>query len=296
MFGSPAFVALFRIAIPVIDLFAVLICAEALRRHLARIKQAKNSSSFKLLMLLGSAIQLCNSATRGVYFAIGPLGSTSRITFAAHMILVPHIIGMDLVSTLISVSLLMQWGAFGQRSDQFVRMSQVLCAILSIAVMLALWILGYEKATNRLNLNLTVFAVHILALGLLFICGVSFIVLGSRFVRQLRGPSQLVIERDSARLRAIRKAVMWIALSGLSILLEIVSMALSLSPLFYSPWAHYFIFLGIMGATCLTGFSHALAFRPVGEFSGSILALAKGVRDKLRVSGDFSSPRSHVEV
>eukprot|EP00300_Choanocystis_sp_HF-7_P019837 c20444_g1_i4.p1 GENE.c20444_g1_i4~~c20444_g1_i4.p1 ORF type:complete len:335 (+),score=67.46 c20444_g1_i4:253-1257(+) len=302
MYDTAAFLIFMRIGIPILNFVGAGVSAQATLIHVQRLlfKRSEFGSQrtkrTAWVMLLGSVIELCSCMIRAVYFAMGPILSTTRIYFQAHMVLVFVPMGTDLVATWIAVVLFLRWGAFGQVQGFLKQNLQLIVSIVALINFVTTLVLGVAQAYHLADLKIVITGASLITCLSLVVTSAVFLYTGRRFIHQLHQVVRTTTGRDTYRARCMKKAVMWIYRSGAFLVVQIIGTGLASSgAIFYRPQGNMLTFaLMYYGMSC-AGVSHALAFRPLGDQTTSKTELVAS-RAKVVIKFPRSLPRTIAKL
>eukprot|EP00300_Choanocystis_sp_HF-7_P011674 c17567_g1_i4.p1 GENE.c17567_g1_i4~~c17567_g1_i4.p1 ORF type:complete len:488 (-),score=93.74 c17567_g1_i4:59-1522(-) len=289
-FDTTEFLIIMRIILPIINVVGVIIAFEATISHFhrlwfepAKLKTRAITATVRI-MAMGSFLEFTGCTVRAVYYAMGPIMSTSDVYFTDNMYLIYIPIALNMLTTLMAASLFLRWGAFGVVDSFFKRHLDTILILAGtgffiLALILAIFQAHYVSDTFGLILVTVICGVICLA-----ICSVAFIFSGIRFVRHLHESASFASE-TSSRSNSIRKAVRWISVSGVCLLIQIAGFILpSQQTWFYMPRGQFVAFGLVFYGMSLAAVSQALAFRPYAESHRGVAAkLAEMTRASLSV-------------
>ena len=86
-------------------------------------------------MAIGSVIEFIGCTIRAVYYAAGPIFSTSHIYYSDHTFLIYIPFALNMMTTLVAVSLFLRWGAFGTKDTFFKRHLEAVLVVIALAFM-----------------------------------------------------------------------------------------------------------------------------------------------------------------
>eukprot|EP00300_Choanocystis_sp_HF-7_P001155 c10938_g1_i2.p1 GENE.c10938_g1_i2~~c10938_g1_i2.p1 ORF type:complete len:308 (+),score=63.14 c10938_g1_i2:803-1726(+) len=211
--------------------------------------------------MAGGSVLLCvECVIRAVYCAMGPVNSTAAIMYRDHMYLTYVSLGLNLMPTLLAVSLFLRWGAFGKPSwvkrhlEKFLVFAGVMFFFLTI-------VLATFEANFLAQVELVVTLASAFGLICLSAASLAFIIAGTRFTRSLQASK--VLGNNADRNRSRHKAVIWITWSGVAHLLQIIGSAIAVFPeISFSPPGYFLLYALIFYGMSLAALFEAIAFVP----------------------------------
>eukprot|EP00300_Choanocystis_sp_HF-7_P034019 c4650_g1_i2.p1 GENE.c4650_g1_i2~~c4650_g1_i2.p1 ORF type:complete len:406 (+),score=84.69 c4650_g1_i2:172-1218(+) len=290
LFDTTAFLVVMRIVLTVLNAVGFFIAAEAVISHVFRLVDEKtsrspNSGLTVLIMAFGSTIQLTACAIRVVHCAMGPMYSTTSISFPAATFLFITCFALEIITSLISVILFLRWGAFGNVGSFCVRHFEAFVAAITAVYFVLTIVLAAFQAYNVADILVVAIITGCLSFLCLVGCSVAFIASGVRFINRLRLSLELGNGDNATRMKSLRKAVRWLVFSGFCMLLQMVGLIVAAIPnVIYQPRGQFAVFALLYYGVTLSGISQALAFRPMQETHKSVavklLSLAGTFTDK----------------
>eukprot|EP00300_Choanocystis_sp_HF-7_P012150 c1776_g1_i2.p1 GENE.c1776_g1_i2~~c1776_g1_i2.p1 ORF type:complete len:419 (+),score=73.21 c1776_g1_i2:61-1317(+) len=221
----------------------------------------------------------------------------------SHMFMIYTPLSLATLPTLLSVSMFLRWGAFGER-DTFIKrnLEKFLAFLGGVNIVLTLvfaTLLGALVTDSMLWIAMTVEVITVIG------CVIAFFSSGRRFIKRLKTSTEMSSKdpKVSKTTKSLHKAVRWILISGVCLCAQVIGTALAITDLVYLPVGHFAVVVTISGAMSLTGVSHALAFRPMAEShrtvavkllhiaklsSLSVLELGRGGRSRAGINAQFS--------
>eukprot|EP00300_Choanocystis_sp_HF-7_P012149 c1776_g1_i1.p1 GENE.c1776_g1_i1~~c1776_g1_i1.p1 ORF type:complete len:477 (+),score=78.03 c1776_g1_i1:61-1491(+) len=308
-FDTTAFLVV-RIVLILINTIGVLISLEAAVSHMHRLF-IESDPDFLLhdvrplvsIMAGASVLEVIGCTLRAVYYGMGPFFSSSRLSYMGHMFMIYTPLSLATLPTLLSVSMFLRWGAFGER-DTFIKrnLEKFLAFLGGVNIVLTLvfaTLLGALVTDSMLWIAMTVEVITVIG------CVIAFFSSGRRFIKRLKTSTEMSSKdpKVSKTTKSLHKAVRWILISGVCLCAQVIGTALAITDLVYLPVGHFAVVVTISGAMSLTGVSHALAFRPMAEShrtvavkllhiaklsSLSVLELGRGGRSRAGINAQFS--------
>eukprot|EP00301_Raphidiophrys_heterophryoidea_P019988 c4790_g1_i1.p1 GENE.c4790_g1_i1~~c4790_g1_i1.p1 ORF type:complete len:516 (+),score=61.68 c4790_g1_i1:133-1680(+) len=308
MWNSRSFFALFKVVIPIINIFGFVIALSGIILHSSRSSEPKSQPPTKTtsvvgddldtqhspprrmsvasvannltflafqpvstnyLKLLGCAIELTSCSFRLAYCFSSPLFSSSAVPlFAATMLLLIPSM-FEVYSTLIAVNLFLRWGAFGAVQRRAQTFwYRVLGAIGLLGLVILIVISKYISAYAFV---LPFFFVTIgFQVLVTSISSVAFIWQGSAFVLKVRRSSTRTGNNFPARKRAIERAVRWMQVFGACQILQ-VACAIAVAVAATYPFGLLWTLSLYIIFLSLGAVAQAFAFGPITIASGLLV-------------------------
>eukprot|EP00300_Choanocystis_sp_HF-7_P043099 c9723_g1_i1.p1 GENE.c9723_g1_i1~~c9723_g1_i1.p1 ORF type:complete len:300 (-),score=63.92 c9723_g1_i1:28-927(-) len=260
----------------IVNISAALIALYAGQSHFRRLYfeastfHMSASHTTVLTMALASAVLVVDGLVRGVYCAIGPFDSTSRVMYRNHRYLMYVTLSLNLLPTLMGVSLFLRWGAFGERKTWFKKHLEVFLALAG----LIFFALSLVLATFEANFYTRIELVVTVASGFGIICllasAIAFLVAGTRFIMLLHHSVKMApsnIERN----KSYKKAVKWITMSGVAQLLQVIGSGSAASvDMSYNPSNLLVVYFLMFYGMSFSALFEAIAFVPMKRGTSKI--------------------------
>eukprot|EP00298_Acanthocystis_sp_HF-20_P014468 c20781_g1_i1.p1 GENE.c20781_g1_i1~~c20781_g1_i1.p1 ORF type:complete len:492 (-),score=146.18 c20781_g1_i1:170-1645(-) len=263
MWDSVDFFIVFKVVMPIINGIGIIMAIKAIMYHLIKSNATKNSTSDTKRLIIGALLFiLAGLVIRFSYCLIGPIMSTSSLTGIEHVALMTITIPIQLMVTIISTILFLKWGAFGTLTEKAVGRIEI--SLLSVGILaFLLRIAGvYTQFYDRTRDTMITTVNSSITLIVFVFSALAFFTYGIRFVRLLSTHVDKKRKTLSSKEKFIKKAVIWIIISGFFQLMEISFGAMLLkSEFIWTPngwfisWTVGFLSLSLDAITCVQAFS-----------------------------------------